>query len=381
MKNITSYVLSILVLLFLSSCSLVKIESEQKPLGIRELNIRLLTQNFARTAMNRIEFAADKISNLDQNTKKVQLNTIKWKIQTSEEIGKISFQSEPQVALMDTWAYFLEVKKYLEMPELENIFGRHSSIALEAVNENINDIDKIALNVLPKKEYSQIKYFVMQYAENSPLYLQKKFKHHSIRESYLKYKNIADSTAVQTVGTLSEVIADASNRFGYYSDASGKRFNWKTEMILKEKGLDSIVFKAKLNEFKKQFNRLLEVAENSPETMNEAIIEFRNNISPLFRNLNYEIGSAIQSLSKDVESIDIMLKRERIVLDSIIQRERIALTTKADTLINIGIEKAFEGLSATLRALIIYFILLFLVVLGLPFYLGYLTGKRKYKSE
>ena len=247
MKNITSYVLSILVLLFLSSCSLVKIESEQKPLDIRELNIRLLTQNFARTAMNRIEFAADKISNLDQNTKKVQLNTIKWKIQTSEEIGKISFQSEPQVALMDTWAYFLEVKKYLEMPELENIFGRHSSIALEAVNENINDIDKIALNVLPKKEYSQIKYFVMQYAENSPLYLQKKFKHHSIRESYLKYKKIADSTAVQTVGTLSEVIADASNRFGYYSDASGKRFNWKTEMILKEKGLDSIVFKANLN--------------------------------------------------------------------------------------------------------------------------------------
>jgi hypothetical protein len=368
-------------MLFLSSCSLVKIESVQKPLGIRELNIRLLTQNFARTAMDRIEFAADNISNLNQNTKKVQLNTIKWKIQTSEEIGKISFQSEPQVALMDTWAYFLEVKKYLEMSELENIFGRHSSIALEAVNENINDIDKIALNVLPKKEYSQIKYFVKQYAENSPLYLQKKFKHQSIRESYLKYKNIADSTAVQTVGTLSEVIADASNRFGYYSDASGKRFNWKTEMILKEKGLDSLVFATKLNEFKKQFDRLLEVAENSPETINEAIIKFRNNISPLFRNLNYEVESAIQSLSKNIESMDIMLKRERIVLDSIIQRERIALTTKADTLVNTGIEKVFEGISATLRALIIYFILLFLVVLGLPFYLGYLTGKRKYKSE
>ena len=79
--------------------------------------------------------------------------------------------------------------------------------------------------------------------------------------------------------------------------------------------------------------------------------------------------------------MDIMLKRERIVLDSIIRRERIALTTKADTLVNTGIEKVFEGLSATLRALIIYFILLFLVVLGLPFYLGYLTGKRKYKSE
>ncbi len=369
----------IFICLFVTSCSLIKIENDQKPLAVRELNTRLLTQNFARTAMDRIEYAADSISNLNQKNQSVQLNTIKWKIQTSEEIGKISFQNEPKVALIDTWSYFLEVKKSLEMPEFETTFGPNKSIALEAIDQNIADIENIALNVLPQEEYKLLKGLVKQHSENMPLHMQKEFKHQSIRSSYLKFKNIPDSTAVRTVGTLSEVVADASNRLGYYSDISGKRFNWKTEMLLKKQGLDSISFEAKLNEFDKQFNRLLEVAENSPETIEGAITEFKKNISPLFRSLNYEIGTAMQSLSKDAKSIDVMLQRERIALDSIILRERIALSTKADILVETGIESVFEGLIATLRKLIVYFILLFLTVLGLPFYLGYLTGKRKSK--
>lgn len=363
------------------SCSLVKIESEQKPLGVRQLNTRLLTQNFAKTAMDRVELAADSISRLYPDKKNVQINTLYWKIQTSEELGKVSFQTEPKIALMDTWAYFLEAKQSLSLPELDNIFGSHKSLALEAINQNLEDIDNIALNVLPRGEYNEVKEFVREHAANTPLFMQKEFKHQSVRDSYLKFKNIPDSTAVQTVGTLSEVVADASNRIGYYSNASGKRFNWKTELMLKEKGIDSFAFEAKLAEIEAQFDRLVVVAENSPETIEEAIKEFRNNISPLFRNLNYEIGAAMQSLASDVQSVDTMLERERIALDSIIERERIALTMKADDFVNTGIENAFDGLGKTIRKSIIYFILLFIVVLGLPFYLGYLTGKRKTNKE
>ncbi|WP_299361758.1 hypothetical protein [Winogradskyella sp.] len=362
-----------------SSCSLVKIESEQKPLGVRELNTRLLTQKFAQTAMDRVEQAADSILNLSADRKNIQLNTIHWKIKTSEELGKISFQTEPKIALMDTWSYFLEVRNSLNRSELSGVFAEYKPVAIDAVDRNIEDIEKIASNVLTNKEYSKIKDFVYQYANDTPLLLQKEFKHKSIRESYLKFKQIPDSTAVQTVGTLSEVVADATNRFGYYSDASGKRFNWKTEMILRERGIDSMDIEAKIAEVDKQFERLLKVAEDSPETIEDAIVEFKNNISPLFRNLNYEIGSAMRSLSSDVEDIDLMIKRERVALDSIIKRERIALSTKAQDLVDNGIENAFESLGKTIKGLIFYLILLFVVVSGLPFYLGYIAGKRKSK--
>lgn len=375
------YLLILSIGILFNSCSLVKIESEQKPLGVRELNTRLLTQNFARNAMDRVELAADSISKMAKDNKDIQINTLYWKIQTSEELGKISFQTEPKIALMDTWAYFIEVRNSFENPEMDPVFGPYKGIAMDAVNQNIDEIQNIARSVLTRSEYPDIKGFVEEYASNTPLLLQKEFKHQSVREAYLDFKKIPDSTAVQTVGTLSEVVADATNRFGYYSDASGKRFNWKAEMILRKRGIDSMDIEAKIAEIDRQFERLLEVAENSPETIKEAIKEFRNNISPLFRNLNYEIGSAMESLSSDIESVDSMLQRERVALDSIIKRERMALSLKADELVETGVTNVFDGIGKTLRNLIIYFILLFLVVLGLPFYLGYLLGKRKSKPH
>ena len=142
-KKTILYVVGLTIILLVSSCSLVKIESEQKPLGIRELNTRLLTQNFARTAMDRVELAADSISRLYPDKKNVQMNTLHWKIQTSEELGKVSFQTEPKVALMDTWAYFLEARQSLSLSELDSIFGGHKSLALEAIDKNIKDIDII----------------------------------------------------------------------------------------------------------------------------------------------------------------------------------------------------------------------------------------------
>ncbi|WP_148284803.1 hypothetical protein [Polaribacter sp. MED152] len=330
--------------------------------------------------MDRVEMAADSIYSLATNEKNIQLNTLQWKIQTSQELGKFSFQTEPRIALMDTWAYFLEVKNSLENPKLLKLFGTYKNVALDAVNTNIEGIQKVATNVLTKDEYHKIKSFVEDYANNFSLLSQEEFKHKSIRQSYLEFKNIPDSLAIQTVGTLSEVVADATNRFGYYSEASGKRINWKTKMLLREKGLDSLNLEAKMAEIDRQFNRLLEVAENSPETIEQAIKEFRENMGPLVSSLNYEIGSAMESFSSDVLLVDGMIRRERVALDSIIKRERLALTAKADSLVETGIESAFDSIGKTLRNLIIYFILLFVVVLGLPFYLGYFIGKRKSKS-
>ena len=368
-------------LLMINSCSLIKIESEQKPLGTRELNTRLLTQRFAKTAMDKVEQAADSIMKMAHEEKNIQLDALQWKIQTSQELGRLSFQTEPRIALLDTWAYFLEVKNAYSNPQIKNLFGDYKEIALNAVDENIHDIEKIAANVLEKKEFNKLKVFVEDYAANTNLFEQKEFKHKSIRESYLEFKEIPDSIAVQTVGTLSEVVADASNRFGYWTDASGKRSNWKLEKMLRERGLDSMDVEAKIAEIDRQFERLLFVAENSPETIKGAIVEFRNNISPIFRELNYEIGDAMKSLSSDLQSIDTMLHRERIALDSLIVRERQELSLKADELVETGVQNVFDGVRKTIRSLIIYFILLFVVVLGLPFYIGYLIGKNKAKAK
>jgi len=47
---------------------------------------------------------------------------------------------------------------------------------------------------------------------------------------------------------LSEVLADASNRLGYVFDAASKRLSWRTEILLKEKGIDSFEIQEKFDE-------------------------------------------------------------------------------------------------------------------------------------
>lgn len=361
----------------LSSCSLLKIESAQTPLAKVDLNTRILTQSFATEAMDRVENAADSIGILEFDNMDVQINTLRWKIYTSKELGRLSFQTEPKIALLDTWSYFLKIKNGFESNAAKDFFGNSSHIAIAAIDKNIAEIEQIASNVLNEKDFKATKAFVEQYAISSPLSAQQQFQHKSIRADYLDFKNIPDSLAYQTVGSLSEVVADASNRFGYLSDATGKQLSWRTELMLREKGIDSLDVQQKFNEIEAQFERLLVIAENSPEELEKAIIEFRNNFSPFFESLNGEIRNSMEDISENINRVDDILLRERIVLDSIIKREREAITQKADELVETSIENAFDGLSKMVRNIIIYVILLILVLFGVPFYLGFLLGKKK----
>ncbi|MDX1333592.1 MAG: hypothetical protein R3252_11220 [Robiginitalea sp.] len=80
----------------ITSCSLVKIESEQQPLSVNELNTRLLIQAFAEEALERTEIAADSILKETEGRLDIQKNALRWKIQTASALGRISFLFAPE---------------------------------------------------------------------------------------------------------------------------------------------------------------------------------------------------------------------------------------------------------------------------------------------
>jgi hypothetical protein len=365
-----------LFVLLLSSCSLVKIESEQKPLSVNELNTRLLIQAFAEEALERTEIAADSISKEAEGHLAIQKNALRWKIQTASALGRISFQTMPRVALVDTWSYMYELRDFFEAATSDTIFGSLAPIALAATAKNTVRIEKIASSVLDKKEYPRYREFVETYAREHPLRLENEFRHTPIREAYLTFKELPDSTAVQTVGTLSEVVADATNRFDYASEVAGKKFAWQTSLFLKEQGLDSIPLETRLARVEYELERLVEVAENSPEILATAIEDFRSAVNPIFKGLNSEISRAVVNLAVERRALDQMILRERIALDTMIQRERLALGLDAREIADTGIKSAFAEIHGMVKSILFFGVIALIVVLGMPFYLGYLTGKR-----
>ncbi|MEJ2583708.1 MAG: hypothetical protein P8Z38_01265 [Robiginitalea sp.] len=149
------------------------------------------------------------------------------------------------------------------------IFGPWAPIALQASAQNTQRVEKIASSVLNNKEYPRYKEFVETFAREHPLRLENEFRHTPIRQAYLSFKELPDSTAVETVGTLSEVVADATNRLDFNTDAAGKKFSWQTSLFLKEQGLDSVPLEVRLAAVEYELERLADVATNSPEILSE----------------------------------------------------------------------------------------------------------------
>jgi hypothetical protein len=59
-----------------------------------------------------------------------------------------------------------------------------------------------------------------------------------------------------------------------------------------------------------------------------------------------------------------------------IQRERLALGLDAREIADTGIKNAFAEIHGMVKSILFFGVIALIVVLGMPFYLGYLTGKR-----
>ena len=368
--------LTMLLIVLLQSCTLFKIESADKPLSVNDINTRYLVQSFAGDALYRNELAADSISTLSDGSQQLRLRTLQWKLQLVSQLGKLSFQPIPRVALTDTWAYMLVLQEFLQRDTDTAFFGDHQYLLQQAADFNAEKISRIAASLLDSRDYPRYKEFVESYAAAHPLSVEKDLMYDPIREAYMIFNDLPDSVGVQTVGTLSQVVDEFSNKISFSGEVLSKKLGWQAELLLKQQGLDSIPLETRLNLLQFELNRLVGVAEQSPEMLADAIKNFKENIQPLFQGLNSGIEAAMLRLSTDRAAIDSMVLRERTALDTILRREREALSKEAKEIADTGLKNALDGLNKMIRTILFFAVLALVVVLGLPFYLGYLTGKR-----
>ena len=113
MKRYLSQNIILIAFILFNSCSLVKIESEQKPLSQLELNTRLLTQEYIKAASIRVEKGADSLLEISSDIE-VQKNALKWKINTLRSLRQVGFQTSPKLALLDCWSSSIAVKDFFQ---------------------------------------------------------------------------------------------------------------------------------------------------------------------------------------------------------------------------------------------------------------------------
>src|SRR5690348_3918662 len=85
--------------LSLASCSWVTLKSPEKPLSARDLNTRILTNEFAARFIFAVEQTADEIA-AGTDDPLIQLNTVRWKIAVARASDRAASQMAPKLGLL-----------------------------------------------------------------------------------------------------------------------------------------------------------------------------------------------------------------------------------------------------------------------------------------
>jgi hypothetical protein len=275
---------------------------------------------------------------------------------------------------MDSWALMIAAKNYFSLDETKKTFHPYDKLVIETTQDNLKEIQKIAQHLLSDTDFVNHKEFVEDYARKNPL-KSLVFYHKPVREDYQKFNQIPDSLSVQTVGSLSEVVADLSNKLTYTSENSSKQLQWNTQLLLKKNGIDSLKIKQVSDSLGVKFNKLVLLAEESPELFKKALNDFQSDLAIFNERLNGSIVYSMNHLSKEREIVAKALKEERIALDSIFLRERIALSKEAEVLGVQLLDNTMIHLKDIIKTVLGYLITLLAVIIFLPFLIGYYTGK------
>ncbi|RKQ51718.1 hypothetical protein BXY85_2749 [Roseivirga pacifica] len=363
----------VLILISVSSCKLLTIESAQEPLSKTELNIRLRTQAFVGEASERIERAADSLI-ANSASKEVKMNALRWKIYAVDNFGKVGFQTSPRIALMDTWALMLEMDQFLNGIYGEQMLGEEIEVIRKVNSENVRQVESIAANMMSEKEFSKHKQFVYDFVATTN-FEQNGFTHSPVRASYLDFRKTPDSLAVATVGSLSEVMADLNSRMSYASQKIGKQIKWNTELTLREQGMDSLNVYAIADSLNARIDALVRIANNSPELLDQAIASFARDMQPMFNGLRYELARSMNKLGEERLAMDTIIAREREKLDSLVARERAILVDEANSLADDFANNVMVQVKDMVSSVLFYIALILAIILFIPFGLGYVTGK------
>lgn len=359
----------------LSSCSLLKFQPQfaSESLPKQDLNTRLAVRSYYKSFSGKVIQAADSIVTLSDDLS-VKAQAIKWKGAATSACARTAFQTDAEISLVDTWILVRQMDEYLNRYGVEK-FGSHSHIATDATKELYEQIDEIAKRSNTKSHYQSLAEFVKSYPLPDDIY-EWQFSKTDVRPLLIEHLQIPDSLYTSTIGTGAEVMNDFTDRISVYNDQIKSQLAWEKELLLLTFENDSLVepYLARIDSLSQMLNRLAIVAKESPEMMGVIAVRMREELSPIMSDFNTGMRSNINELSKEREYLQNYLNQQRELLrDDMTQSGKVLIQETTDNLIRFMRQISW--------LIVFVVIVLVAVIFGLPFTLGYLLAKARFKNK
>jgi hypothetical protein len=367
--------LSLTSITLMSSCSLFKVDLNTgvEPLPAKELNTRILMHEFGIVFSNKVEQLADSIMKTTKD-KDIKMNALYWKINAIAMSRQVIFQTVPYASLVDTWTFCKQQSDFVRVGNGSDLFGDFQPRVIEVAGKLEEKVSMIARAVSTGREYNSYEKFVNEYAALHP-FEDVYFNRGSILSELNKSLGIPDSVAVKTVGTMPETMSDLSSRINDMADKVPKMAKWKTEAYLYESGVDSLDVKALMDSINMLAGQISYIAENSPELLDSAIMKLNEELTPLVNKLDRRWGETLWKLGNERMALMESLDEQRVALSETLAEERAVIMSDLQLLSKDLVELSWVHIKQLLFKALFLILLILIVMLGLPFGLGYVTGK------
>ncbi|YCO04608.1 chemotaxis protein [Vibrio sp. VNB-15] len=374
-RRLSSLMMACLVL-SLSGCSLleVKIDSQTVPLTKQELNMRIMTREYAQQFFAQVEQAADMLEkNYESSDKVNQSYILLWKINAEEGLQAAAYQVSPMAALIDTWVFTHQMNQFYSEGAGKDLFatGEANQVSAHLAKE----VDKLAQSLLKKDVYENTKVFVADFVEKYPFADLSMIRTPAYR-AWLEANQISEEEAVTTLGTMPEAIGDVSDRLSLVSEQTPKIMTWKAQLLALNSSASIEQVNAALNSLKVTSESLKDFIDNNPEYMRNLAEQMAVQLQPLVEDIDQKTEERLSQLSEERQALELMVARERQEIAQIITNEREKFAQDLDHVSQEVLNLAMDKLIQLVKSTIIYFILFILVIFFAPLVLGYVLGKR-----
>ncbi|EHJ9993954.1 chemotaxis protein [Vibrio parahaemolyticus] len=360
----------------LSGCSLleVKIDSQTVPLTKQELNMRILTREYALQFFAQVEQAADVLQEqYDPNDKVNQSYVLLWKINAEEGLQAAAYQVSPMAALIDTWVFTHQMNQFYATGAGRDIFATDE--AKQVLAHLANEVDQLAQSLLKKEVYDKTKLFVADFVKQYPFADLSMIRTPAYR-AWLEANQISEEDAVTTLGTMPEALGDVSDRLSLVSEQTPKIMTWKAQLLALNSSASIEKVNAALNSLQVTADSMRDFIDNNPEYMRYLAEQMAVELQPLVNDIDQKTEARLSQLGEERQALEEMVARERQEIALIITHEREKFAQDMDRVSQEVVNLAMTKLIELVKSTIVYFILFIAAIFFAPLGLGYVLGKR-----
>lgn len=369
--------------LALGGCLSFSLEVPGEPLPPEQLRARIETRRYAADFIERVARAADIIADGTEDTG-IRANTLRWKIGASAASRRAAYRSEPQLALVDTWAFAVQMEAFFREGPGRELFGSQQQTALDAARALAREADALAARRLDAGVLADYRKLVSDYTASERL-SDLSFKRAPIGPLW-REAAARDESVPKSVDAGSEVRADASDRLDIYGQRIPDELRWRAELAYLESGFQPGDLSRALKRFEEELTKLSALAQKQPELAMERLAALQAEMTRVFESFDQRWGQTLAMLQVERAALAKDLEAMRVAMDATIERERNALYAAISTeraalaadVARIGKELGpllLAKLGEVVNEALLLMILLVLLLIGLPFLSGFLAGR------